>query len=160
MSRTDSQQGLMPSVLDRLTDPGSGGTAWRRGYGIEQMTEAVRRDLEDLLNTRQSTSGLPRDFGEVHRSVIGYGLPDLTTLAAYTAEQRADIGRLIEEAISLFEPRLRGVRAVMLDNPDGNDRSVRYRIDARLCVDPAPEVAFDTVLELTTGHYSVKPSNA
>jgi type VI secretion system protein ImpF len=160
MSRTNSQQGLMPSLLDRLTDPGSGGTAWRRGYGVEQMTEAVRRDLEDLLNTRQSTYGLSRDFGEVHRSVIGYGLPDLTTLAAYTAEQRADIGRLIEEAIALFEPRLRGVRAVMLENTDGNDRSVRFRIDARLNVDPAPEVAFDTVLELTTGHYLVKPSDA
>jgi type VI secretion system protein ImpF len=149
----------MPSLLDRLIDPTSGGTAWRRGYGVEQMTESVRRDLEELLNTRQSTAGLSRDFGEVQRSVIGYGLPDLTTLAAYTAEQREDIGRLIEEAISRFEPRLRGVRAVMLDNKEAHDRSVKFRIDARLCVDPAPEVAFDTVLELTTGHYSVKPSS-
>jgi predicted component of type VI protein secretion system len=48
----------------------------------------------------------------------------------------------------------------MLENRDANDRSVKFRIDARLCVDPAPEVAFDTVLELTTGHYSVKPSQA
>ena len=48
----------------------------------------------------------------------------------------------------------------MLQNPDGNDRSVRFRIEARLSVDPAPEVAFDTVLELTTGHYSVNPSQA
>ena len=160
MSRDESQQGLMPSLLDRLTDPGSGGTAWRRGYGVEQMTESVRRDLEDLLNTRQSTAGWSRDYGEIYSSVLGFGLPDLTTLAAHTLEQREEIGRLIEQAISCFEPRLNGVRAVMLENRDANDRSVKFRIDARLCVDPAPEVAFDTVLELTTGHYSVQPATS
>ena len=46
----------------------------------------------------------------------------------------------------------------MTDAGEGAERRVRFRIDARLCVDPAPEVAFDTVLELMTGHYSVKPS--
>jgi type VI secretion system protein ImpF len=159
MSRVDPQQGLMPSILDRLTDPGSGGTAWRRGYGVEQMIDAVRRDLEELLNTRQSTHGLPAGFGEVENSLIGYGLPDLTTLDAYTTEQRAAIGRLIEAAIERYEPRLRGVQATMLEAGEGPERRVRFRIDARLCVDPAPEVAFDTVLELMTGHYSVKPSD-
>jgi predicted component of type VI protein secretion system len=36
--------------------------------------------------------------------------------------------------------------------------TIRFRVDARLSVDPSPEVAFDTILELTSGHYSVKPS--
>src|SRR5262249_14776074 len=133
MSRVDPQQGLMPSLLDRLIDPGSGGTAWRRGYGVEQMIDAVRRDLEDLLHTRPTTPGRPGGFGEVENSVIGYGLPDLTTLDAYTHEQRAAIGRLIEAAIERYEPRLRGVQATMLDPGDGAERRVRFRIDARLC---------------------------
>lgn len=160
MSRIDPQQGLMPSIIDRLIDPGSAGTAWRRGYGVEQMIDAVRRDLEELLNTRQSTAGMSQSFGEVTNSLIGYGLPDLTTLEAYTNQQRASIGRLIEAAIERYEPRLRGVQATMLEGDEGSERRVRFRIDARLCVDPAPEVAFDTVLELTTGHYSVKSSDA
>jgi type VI secretion system protein ImpF len=156
MSRINPNQGLMPSLVDRLIDPSSGGTAWRRGYGVEQMMEAVRRDLEELLNTRQSTAGLSPDFPEVHNSIIAFGLPDLTTLNAYTDEQRAEVGRLIEAAINRFEPRLRNVQATMIESTDGKERRIKFRIDAKLCVDPAPEVAFDTVLELMTGQYSVK----
>ena len=49
----------MPSVLDRLIDPDSDGTAWQRGYGVEQMIDAVRRDLEDLLNTHRIVADIP-----------------------------------------------------------------------------------------------------
>jgi type VI secretion system protein ImpF len=159
MSRVDPQQGLMPSILDRLSDADAGGTAWRRGYGVEQMVEAVQRDLEDLLNTRQSHAGLPEGYAEVERSVFGYGLPDLASLNAITPDQRREIGRVLEAVIARFEPRLRDPRATLLE-PEGSkvERTVSFRIEARLCVDPAPEVAFDTVLELTTGHYSIKPS--
>jgi type VI secretion system protein ImpF len=157
MSRLDPQMGLMPSLVDRLIDPESGGTAWRRGYGIEQMMEAVRRDLEDLLNTRQTSMGMPDDFVELRRSIVAYGLPDLISLDATTPQAREDIGRVIEAVVSIFEPRLKEIRATMLD-PGEKTRSVRFHIDARLRVDPAPEVAFDTILELTTGHTQVKPS--
>jgi hypothetical protein len=37
---------------------------------------------------------------------------------------------------------------------------VRFKVEAHLRVDPAPAVAFDTILELTTGHYTIKPSDA
>jgi type VI secretion system protein ImpF len=159
MSSGDAQQALMPSILDRLIDPESGGTAWRRGYGVEQMTDAVKRDLEELLNTRQSHMGLPEDFVELHRSIYGYGLPDLTSLNAITPQQRAGIGQVLEDVVVRFEPRLRDVRAVMVDAGDGKQRTVKFRIDARLNVDPAPEVAFETILELTTGQYSVQPTS-
>ena len=49
----DPFQGLMPSVLDRLIDAESAGTPTRQGYTLSQMEDAVRRDLEDLLNTRR-----------------------------------------------------------------------------------------------------------
>jgi predicted component of type VI protein secretion system len=48
----------------------------------------------------------------------------------------------------------------VLEPGDGPDRTIRFRIDARLCMDPAPAVAFDTILELATGHYDVKPAGA
>jgi type VI secretion system protein ImpF len=158
MSQMDSDQALMPSIVDRLIDPDSGGTLWRRGYGPEQMMDAVRRDLEDLLNTRQSHVGLSRDFVETHHSIVGYGLPDLTSLNAITQQQREEIGRLIEDVVMRFEPRLRDVRATLVDSDADKNRMLRFRVDARLCLDPAPEVAFDTVLELISGHYTVKPS--
>jgi type VI secretion system protein ImpF len=160
MARVDPNQALMPSILDRLIDPDSGGTTWRRGYGVEQMMDTVQRDLEELLNTRQSNPDLPGAFAEVHRSVASYGLPDLTSLNAVTAQQRDDIGRVLESVIARFEPRLKDVRAHLVSPGDGKERSVKFHIEARLSLDPAPEVAFDTVLELTTGHYSVQPSSA
>ncbi len=158
MSRVDSHQGLMPSILDRLIDPESAGTVARRGYGVAQMTEAVRRDLTELLNTRQSHEGLPTEFDELHRSILAYGLPDLASLDAVTPEQRREIGQLIEHIIEMFEPRLKDVRATVLNPNETRERTIRFRVDARLCLDPAPEVAFDTVLELSTGRYAVQSS--
>jgi type VI secretion system protein ImpF len=158
MAREEPHQGLMPSILDRLIDPDSGGTTGNRGYTIEQMEEAVHRDLEELLNTRQADVFIGDKYPEVHNSIVGYGLPDITSLNALTTQQRDEIGRALERAISFFEPRLKQVRVVMVDAVSGKERTVKFHIDAKMCVDPAPEVAFDTVLELTTGHYSVKPS--
>jgi type VI secretion system protein ImpF len=158
MPAKEEQQGLMPSIIDRLVDPSSGGTAWRRGYGVEQMVQAVQRDLEDLLNTRQTHVGLPEEFKEVHNSIIAYGLPDLNSLNAISAQQRQQIGRLIETIIARFEPRLKDIRATLVDGSDNKARTLKFRVDARMRVDPAPEVAFDTILELTTGHYSIKPA--
>jgi type VI secretion system protein ImpF len=158
MPSKEEQQGLMPSIIDRLTDPSSGGTAWRRGYGVEQMVSSVQRDLEDLLNTRQTHGGLPEEFKEVHNSIVAYGLPDLNSLNAITATQRQQIGRAIETIIARFEPRLKDIRATLVEGGDNKARTVKFRVDARMRVDPAPEVAFDTILELTTGHYSIKPA--
>ncbi len=157
MPSFDPNAELMPSLLDRLIDPEPESKS-RRGYTVEQMFLAVQRDLEDLLNTRQTHIGLPEEFVELHHSIYGYGLPDLTSLNAITSTQRAEIGRVIERMIEQFEPRLRDVQARMIDGGGGLERTVRFHIDARLCLDPAPEVAFDTILELTTGHYAVRPT--
>jgi type VI secretion system protein ImpF len=156
MARIDPNLPLVPSILDRLIDPGSGGTRGQSGYTIERMVQAVRRDLEDLLNTRRCAAGISAGFKEVLSSVIVYGLPDLTTVEAITAQQRAALAGILERIISQFEPRLRDVKASLLDANDEKLRTLRFRIDAKLRVDPAPEVAFDTFLELSTGHYSVR----
>ena len=73
-----------------------------------------------------------------------------------TPEQREGIGRVIAGIIQQHEPRLRDVHAILVNAGNGLDRKVEFLIEARLAVDPAPEVAFDTILELTTGHYSIK----
>ncbi len=157
MARSESTQNLLPSVLDRLIDPASGGTATRRGYGAEQLADAVLRDLEDLLNTRQAyrLHEIPEAFGEVRDSLYTYGLPDLVSFNAITPQQREVVERTLEAAVARFEPRLRDLRATLLDPKDEHDREVKVHFQARLNVDPAPELAFNTVLEITTGRYSV-----
>jgi type VI secretion system protein ImpF len=157
----DPKQGLLPSVLDRLIDPTSGGTATNRWYGPKQMEEAVLRDLEDLLNTRQmfQIAEIPEAFDQVRDSLYVYGLPDLVSFNILTPQQRQAIERTLEKAVAHFEPRLRDIKATLVDRKDEHDREVKVHFQARLNVDPAPELAFNTVLELTTGQYSVKTSD-
>ncbi|QDU63419.1 hypothetical protein Pan216_42990 [Planctomycetes bacterium Pan216] len=152
MARPDAQQGLVPSVIDRLIDSSSMGTPQRKGFNLQQIFQSVRRDLEDLLNTRKPYEEIPEDFVEVRKSIANYGIPDLTPHPASTEEDRQDIGRVIEEVIRQFEPRLRDVRATLADSEDPDVEIVRFQITARLNVDPSPEMPFATVLELDTGH--------
>jgi type VI secretion system protein ImpF len=156
MRPSEFSQGLMPSLIDRLIDPESGGTSWRHGYSVEQMIDFVHRDLEDLLNTRLVNIDIPEDCPETRRSLVAYGLPDLASLEAFSPQQRAEIGSVLETTIAHFEPRLRDVRATLVNPGETKDRTIKFRIDARLSVEPAPEVAFDTILELSTGHSTIE----
>lgn len=156
MSRLEANQGLTPSLLDRLIDPESSGTAAQPGYTVAQMLQVVRRDLEDLLNTRLTIMNLPAALARLRGSVYAYGLVDLNSLNALTPQQRDDIGKLLETTVAQFEPRLRDVRAVPIEAAGERKQAIRFRIEARLDVDPSPEVTFDTVLELTTGQHTVK----
>ncbi len=147
---------LTPSLLDRLTDPTSGGVLQRKGYSIEQMVEAVRRDLEDLLNTRRTNPNIPATYEETLHSIEAFGIPDLTSLKAFTPQQRQGIARLLEQIIVQFEPRLKDVQVRQVESKDLSRRSIRFHIFARLLVEPAPEVAFETIMELTTGQANIE----
>jgi type VI secretion system protein ImpF len=152
-------RGLQPSILDRLIDPESAGTAIMTGYTVQKMYDAVLRDLEDLLNSVHTAHTISPAFPETRDSVAAYGLPDLTSIEAISADQRASIGKAIKKAVERFEPRLRAVKVTLLDPEDDPVRgSIRFRVDARLAVDPAPDVAFDTILEMGSGTYLVTPA--
>ena len=150
--------GLQPSILDRLIDPESAGTSILIGYDERKMLNAVRRDLEELLNTRQTHVGLPEAYAQIHRSIVAYGLPDLLTMEAITSKHRETIADRIRKIIEQFEPRLKDVRVSYVPGENKTERSIRFKVDARLCVDPSPDVAFDTVLELSSGQYAIKPN--
>ena len=52
-------------------------------------------------------------------------------------------------AIEFFEPRLAQVKVVFGDQANSADRALRFRIDALLKVEPAPEpVVFDTKVKV------------
>src|SRR5207302_7865986 len=119
----------------------------------------VLRDLEDLLNTLHTDHNLSAEYPETRDSIIIYGLPDLASIEAISADQRATIGKSIRRVIERFEPRLRSVKVTLLKlDEDLVRRSIRFRIDARLAVDPAPDVAFDTILEMGSSKYLVTPA--
>jgi type VI secretion system protein ImpF len=157
MLLSDHEEGLMPSVLDRLIDPQSAGTAARHGYSLEQIEASVRRDVENLLNTHQSYSDLPPDFVESEHSLLEYGMPDLVSLNAITPKQRQHIGHLVANVITEFEPRLRDVKVTLVDGSKESDPQLHFHIQARLNLEPYPELAFDTILKPTTGECSCQP---
>lgn len=156
MPRPNRPPSWLPSLVDRLIDPEAQGTNEQPWYDGASMIAAINRDLNDLLNTRQTQGNTLQDHEALQRSILAYGMPDVTGLDAATMHQRSQIGQVIEDVIRQFEPRLTDVRAVLLDQRNKNDRSVRFRIDARLRVASAPEVAFETSLEPKTGRYQVE----
>jgi type VI secretion system protein ImpF len=157
----ENQPTLTPSLLDRFIDPEFQGGAPLRGFSVAETAEAVRRDLEDLLNTRLSSHRVPESCPEVLRSLVAFGLPDLTSLNAITTQEREDIGKALAEIVERHEPRLRDVRAAVIDaDGDVKRRSVRFRLEARLRVEPAPDVAFETVVELTSGQSTVRRADS
>ena len=159
MARLGSRQQLMPTILDRLIDPEMVGAGAQWGYTMSQMIDAVRRDVEELLNTRQSHQGLPEQFVETHRSIVSYGLPDFTSINVRKSKAVEAMGGMIESVIAMFEPRLRNVRATPVEaagaNQSKEDTRVRFNIEATLFVDPFPEVGFSTVVELLSGRASI-----
>lgn len=159
MARNDIALGLTPSILDRLIDPESDGTNWRRGYSVEQMIDSVRRDLEDLLNSHQTVGHLSDDLAEVRNSIVTFGLPDLVSIQSTKAVAQVRVYTAIEEAIRRFEPRLTNVRVIPVSAPDSKTLKLEFQIQATLRVDPAPEVAFVTVLQLSTGETKIEQAD-
>jgi|SRR5579863_871617 len=160
MPRDDFETRLVPSLLERLLDDDpdtSREASGDRYYGVRQMKAAVARDMEELLNARrEALTELPSEFVEANKSLLVYGLPDFTSFNLLDSRDCNRIKRAIEASIARFEPRLERVR-VSMATPDRNDRTLRFKIDAMLRIEPAREpVEFDTVLHLATQAYSVR----
>lgn len=149
--------GLVPSLLDRLIDPESAGTAARPGYTLEQALRAIDRDIEDLLNTHSAFGAIPDDYPELQRSSLTYGLPDVRQADVGVAEDRQRVASLLSRVLERFEPRLREVRVTMAQQSAQAPQRIEFRIEARLACEPAPPVRFDGFLELKTGQSTVHP---
>lgn len=150
---------ITPSVFDRLIDMDPQNTREApksRLRNMEELKNAVRRDMEWLLNSRAQVVELDERLEEVRRSVLQYGLPDFTGLAVNDWNERERITDAIRLAVEYFEPRFLDVN-VTLEPISNVDRQLVFRIKATLDVEPAPEpIIFDTVLQLASGEFSVQ----
>jgi type VI secretion system protein ImpF len=159
MARFEPELIVTQSLLERLTDQDPGvptDPPVTRTQSFRTFKAALRRDLEWLLNTRQTPWAAPPAFRELSRSLHNYGLPDLSSLSAQAQRDRNLLQRQLQETVERFEPRLLNVR-VSMEPGGGNGRMLRFRIDGMARVDPLPEqISFDTVLELTSGEYQVR----
>lgn len=157
MSRISNNQPLELSVLDRLSHDAV--ASWQQGSAavLEDLKQTVRRDLENLLNTRWRCAVWPPDLTELETSLVNYGIPDFTGANLGSASDREEFRYIIEKIIKRFEPRFNSVRVELLENSDKLDRTMRFRIVALLRAKPHPEpVAFNTSVEPTSASVTVE----
>jgi type VI secretion system protein ImpF len=164
MSRVRPDQLLLPSILDRLIDenPSSNVESDRsRAQLLRELKLSVRRDLENLLNTRACLYPLPEplpdQYKQLEKSIINYGIPDFSSLGMGGREQRDRLRKRLERVIKHFETRFLHVDVIMVDNRDDHrDRTIRFRIEGMLHAEPSPEpVAFDSQLQPSSGDVKI-----
>lgn len=154
-----SDQPLVPSVLDRLVDfePDVKSEPYRsRNQLLREMKQSVRRDLQNLLNTRVRCVPWPPGLTEVKQSLVNYGIPDLSAASLGSDKERQEFCQVLKSIILQYERRLRRLD-VHLTEAETSDRTLRFQIEAVLQVEPAPEpITFDSSLSLSTGAFEVK----
>jgi len=161
MPRDDDDGPLEMSLLDRLLDddPANPRDARKsRSQARQKLLEAIRRDLEAMLNTRGCSVRWNPALTQLADSILNYGVAAISSTVYSIEENRRRLRDQIEAAIRRFEPRfLQGVTVDLIPDPADLDRTIRFRIEARLNVRPAPEpLVFDSVLDPSTRGISVQ----
>ncbi len=163
MARVDKKKKLRPSILDRLIDNDPNNNVEvdpDQHQKLKELRNSVRRDLENLLNTRFRMVEPDNELSEIQSSLLNYGLPDLATVNISDKEKREEFIQHLESILIEYEPRFKSVKVRYMDNSDSLDRTLRFRIDATLYADPSPEmVVFDSILEPVTRTVSVEETN-
>jgi type VI secretion system protein ImpF len=144
----------LPSLLDRLLDEHPEQARDRPRTANESLRElrnAVRRNVEALLNTRRPWRSVTDRHPALRMSPLGYGLTDFTAGAFNDPKQQEKLCQEIETAIHRFEPRLSRIHVQIFENPAPLRATLALRIEAQLRIDPVPEpISFDTMIDTTT----------
>jgi len=149
----DREMTVVLSVLDRLSATIDRSSSYLAS--VRTLKESIRRDLEDLLNTRRAPEDEFEGYTLARGSVVNYGLRDLSSLMLSSANGAQQVQRAVERCLADFEPRLRDVRVELLRS-ELAAREIRLHIEATIPMQPSTEaVSFDTMLDLASGLYSV-----
>lgn len=158
MAELTHSERLQPSLLDRLVDdqpdqkeeaPDS------RFITLSKLREVVKRDLADLLNTCHlaATEDLS-EYPEVARSVLNFGVPDLTGVSLHSIDIGA-LERMVRQAIIDFEPRILRdtvrVQAFVAED-QMNHNALTFQIEGDLWAEPAPvPIVLQSSFDLESG---------
>jgi type VI secretion system protein ImpF len=159
MSTGSTKKTIRLSVLDRLIDNDpkvSKEAPLDDNQALRIIQASVRRDLENLLNTRYRCVAWPPELKELDDSLINYGIPDFTASGLNAAQDSDILIKAIRLSISLFEPRLTDVQIERVQD-DYVDRTFRFRIEGTLLIeDKMLRVRFDSSLESETGQFAIQ----
>lgn len=152
------------SLLDRLvdmhpTDATDPNVSFSES--MAQLREAVRRDLEALLNTRRAALDWPSQLRDLDRSVVSYGVGDVAGQHVADAVEREKFRASVETAIRAFEPRFQSFSVLLEEGTDDVNRRLGLRIEAMMHADPVPQsLIFNSLVEPSTQHFKVNEARA
>lgn len=148
------------SVFDRLLDFDPDMSVERQigtGERLRRARDAIRRDLEVLLNTQQP---LGEDIGalpELQTSLLKFGTPGFHGLMLATRQQRLRLAYALQELINIFEPRLFKVSVGLGDEKAETDRLLHLRLRANFKFDDNEEsLVFDTTLDPAIRQFKIE----
>ncbi len=156
MSDLTPLEKLQPCLLDRLTDDDPLKQEESRSQRVishQKYRRGVLRDLEWLFNSSAAVELDParaarlKNFPEVRRSVLNYGVRQLYGATSLNVEQ---LQEELMEAIQTFEPR---VAARTLSIRIDLDRNIAtFDLEGELWANPLPDhLHVKTTLDVETG---------
>lgn len=99
----ESSQGLPVPLFDRLDEAQP-----LRTLSGEALRQSLAREAARLLNTRCAWS--LEELAQRERTVLEYGLPDLSNYHPANPEDRQQLLAVIRETLTAYEPRLANIR--------------------------------------------------
>lgn len=162
MGQWSLKERLQPSLLDRLTDhhpDKSKESIAQQSMSQKEFKDAVIRDLGWLLNSVGMDVCVDLEpYPEVRRSVLNFGLPDISGQTASTVDVKT-LENSLKQAIREFEPRIirNSLRVKVHSNPDDmSHNSVVFEIEGAVFGQPSPfQVVLRSELNLECGEFSV-----
>lgn len=163
MARPDAGRRFRPSLLDRLiADPGPPAARAappapaRDRLTTAELKDALRRDLEDLFNTRFRPVSPPEGCAPLARSILDFGIPDPATAYLSSEEQIDAFRAAMQRAVETLDRRFRSVEITTLERGDEADHTLRFRIRAVVARHEDEEpLVFHSYMEPSTCRFSV-----
>ena len=162
MGQWSLKERLQPSLLDRLTDlhpEKSKESTAQQSMSQKEFKDAVIRDLGWLLNSVSLDVCVDLEaYPEVARSVLNFGLPDISGHTTSTIDVRS-VENSVKRAIHQFEPRIirNSLRVKVYSNPsDMSHNSLVFEIEGAVFGQPSPfQIVLRSELNLECGEFSV-----
>ncbi len=132
-----------------------------RVISSRKLRQMVLRDLGWLLNTGCMSEIVPLDaYPHVERSVLNFGVPDMTGVSLSGADLPAFAER-IRAAIEVYEPRIRQVVVTPAERDEsGHRNTISFLIEGELWGQPLPEQLYlHTELDLEDASVIVREAD-
>ena len=162
MGQWSLKERLQPSLLDRLTDWDPRKTresTAQQSMSQKEFKDAVIRDLGWLFNSVCLDVCVDLEaYPEVERSVLNYGLPDISGQTSSTVDVKS-VERAVKRAVFQFEPRIirNSLRVKVHSDPNEmSHNSLVFEIEGAVFGQPSPfQIVLRSELNLECGEFSI-----